>query len=170
MKNEYPKLMEVSDYADFRDKIIRVVFMQKNGKYIAWKSAETFEEAEKEIDSFIWEYARDIDPFRELKEAYSQGKIIQVNMHSQWEDITGEPIWNGDVKYLRIKPEYVPFDYSDAEFLIGKMVKLKNSVVGIITAVYCDESVIVGNVPYTFKELFNDFTFFDGSVCGKTLI
>lgn len=169
MKNEYPKLMEVS-YDNFKNYCTRVVIAKKENVYITWEGAETFEEAEKSLWTTRWTFARDIDPFRELKEAYSQGKIIQVNMNSQWEDITGEPIWNGDVKYLRIKPEYVPFDYSDADKMIGKVVKLKSSVVGIITAVYCDESVIVGNVPYTFKELFNDFTFFDGSVCGKTLI
>ena len=169
MKNEYPKLMEVS-YDNFKNYCTRVVIAKKENVYITWEGAETFEEAEKSLWTTRWTFARDIDPFRELKEAYNQGKIIQVNMNSQWEDITGEPIWNGDVKYLRIKPEYVPFDYSDADKMIGKVVKLKSSVVGIITAVYCDESVIVGNVPYTFKELFNDFTFFDGSVCGKTLI
>lgn len=168
MKNEYPKLMEVSD-DNFKSSYIRVVIAHNQNVYIAWMGAKTFEEAENETEVSVWKSARDIDPYRELKEAYEQGKVIQANMGSRWEDIKGEPVWNDDVKHLRIKPEpkCIPFDYSDADKMIGKVVKLKSSVVGIITAVYCDESVIVGNVPYTFKELFNDFTFFDGSVCGK---
>ncbi len=55
----YPKVMEVWDYeGDFPRK--RVVFMEKNGKYLAWSAVETLEAAEKETVVWTWDFARDI--------------------------------------------------------------------------------------------------------------
>src|SRR5690554_3378523 len=59
---EYPKVMEVSIYKDFRSPWERVVFMKKNGMYLAWKGAETFDEADSEVEVTPWPYARDIAP------------------------------------------------------------------------------------------------------------
>ena len=62
-ESEYPKVMMVSD-----DKINwyqRVVFMDKtvnNHKYyLAWESAETLEQTQKEIYTSVWKYAKDIE-------------------------------------------------------------------------------------------------------------
>ena len=112
MKNEYPKLMEVSD-DNFKSSYIRVVIAHNQNVYIAWMGAKTFEEAENETEVSVWKSARDIDPYRELKEAYEQGKVIQANMGSRWEDIKGEPVWNDDVKHLRIKPEELKYKVGD---------------------------------------------------------
>lgn len=43
--NEYPKVMTVSDYSDFGLRMTRVVFMEKNGKFLAWSDARTLEDA-----------------------------------------------------------------------------------------------------------------------------
>lgn len=58
--NDYPKVMEVSD--DGLEWKKRVVFMQKNGKFLAWTKAETIEEAERENATFVWNYARETQP------------------------------------------------------------------------------------------------------------
>ena len=53
--------MTVSHYDDFRDQINRVVFMEKNGRFLAWRGAETIEDAEKEIEVVTWYFAKDIE-------------------------------------------------------------------------------------------------------------
>lgn len=57
-ENKYPKVMEVSH--NNRDWHQRVVFMEKNGKFLAWLDAESIEEAEKETLNTTWNYAREI--------------------------------------------------------------------------------------------------------------
>jgi hypothetical protein len=58
--NEYPKVMEVCDDGNGWRK--RVVFMKKNDKFLAWVSAESLEEAERENKACTWEFAREIQP------------------------------------------------------------------------------------------------------------
>lgn len=172
-QNEYPKIMEVSNFYDFKDKFTRVVFMKKNGKYLAWYGAETFKEAEEMISVSLWEYAREIDPFRELKEAYKQGKTIQCvkKKNTNWVNCTC-PTWDTDYDYrIKLEPEYVPFDFSDADKLIGKVVKIYKRVHLIIA---CEvDRVVLGsagnNTVCGYVDLYADFKFLDGSVCGKFL-
>ena len=62
--NVYPKVMYVSDISEARareEKRKRVVFMEKNGWYLGWVSAETFQEAEKEVNTICWRSAVDIE-------------------------------------------------------------------------------------------------------------
>jgi hypothetical protein len=56
--NKYPMLMWVGDdQREISNRINkRVVFMEKCGKFLAW-DAETFEEAEKTIETFPWDLA-----------------------------------------------------------------------------------------------------------------
>lgn len=67
----YPKVMLVS-YLNNGKGVHRVVFMEKNGKYLAWEDAETMEEAERTTEVVSWDYAKDIEepsPFeKELEE------------------------------------------------------------------------------------------------------
>ena len=44
----------------------RVVFMKKCGSYLAWNSAETFEEAEEEMNLTSWSFAKDIEEPKEF--------------------------------------------------------------------------------------------------------
>lgn len=76
----YPRIMEVSDSENFYNPQIRVVFMEKNGKYLAWRDANTVEEAEKVLTTTSWAYAREVDPIVELTaEDISAGKGVGIN-------------------------------------------------------------------------------------------
>lgn len=54
----YPKVMWVWDSP--RDKNKRVVFMEKNGKYLAWNGAETLEDSEEITETITWDNAEEI--------------------------------------------------------------------------------------------------------------
>ena len=76
----YPRVMEVSNFEDFSNSRIRVVFMEKNGKYFAWLRASTLEEAEKTLSIAWWDYAREVTPIIELTaEDISAGKGVGIN-------------------------------------------------------------------------------------------
>lgn len=60
--NVYPKVMWVSNFADFRAQRKRVVFAKKANEYIAWQAAETIEEAENVTICSGWKYAKDVEP------------------------------------------------------------------------------------------------------------
>lgn len=59
-KEQYPKVMFVSDDGICWKK--RVVFMEKNGYFLAWHEAETFEEAKLHIHVNGWKYAKECNP------------------------------------------------------------------------------------------------------------
>lgn len=101
-------------------------------------------------------------------EAFKNGENVE------YKDTTGEwstsyaPAFLPEMEY-RVKPkqEYVPFDFSDAESLIGRIVKFKNGrIIGIVTAV--DEFYsFIGNTPIKYDYLFDNYTCMDGTPCGK---
>lgn len=67
--NQYPKVMMVSDSKETLEKgngAIRVVFMEKCGQYLAWSSAETLEDAKKNIDTVPWNCAKELPSIKEL--------------------------------------------------------------------------------------------------------
>jgi hypothetical protein len=63
-EKNYPRVMMVS--LDEENWFKRVVFMCKNGRYLAWNNAETVEEAEKEMLSTAWLFAKDIEEPKEF--------------------------------------------------------------------------------------------------------
>ena len=68
----YPRVMMVSD-----DKVEwrkRVVLIEKNGKYLAWNDATTFEEAEKAMNLAAWRFAKDIEEPKEFTITLSEIK------------------------------------------------------------------------------------------------
>lgn len=81
---------------------------------------------------------------------------------------TSDPSWNWSLTDYRVKeeskqPEYVPFTFEDAEFLIGKVVIHKSGTeIRLITV--CSPITVEG-ICYTI--LFSEYTFPDGSPCGK---
>jgi hypothetical protein len=54
------RVMEVSNNGSTWSK--RVVFMKKDGYYMAWFMAETIEAAQTEFDTSLWKYAREVQP------------------------------------------------------------------------------------------------------------
>jgi hypothetical protein len=81
--NQYPKVMWVSDNEDFEYKKKRVVLIEKCGKFIAWTLAETLEEAEKEYDVNVWNYAKDIEvkefSLEDAKQALAEKHNLNLN-------------------------------------------------------------------------------------------
>ena len=60
----YPRVMMVS--FDSENWFRRVVFMEKCGRYLAWDHAETVEEAENQVNSVAWRFAKDIEEPKEF--------------------------------------------------------------------------------------------------------
>jgi hypothetical protein len=77
-EKNYPKFMMVSDDSENWHK--RVVLMYKNGRYLAWNNAETFEEAEKEMILTPWRFAKDIEEPKEFT-------ITLSDINSKMDDI-----------------------------------------------------------------------------------
>lgn len=98
-------------------------------------------------------------------QALAEGKEIEVfNSDGEWASIENL-IFNAIPERYRIKPEkkLVPFTWEDRELLMGKWIVNKLShVCAMIT------SISPFSVNYmTYKELFEDYMFLDGSPCGK---
>ena len=68
----YPRVMLVSDYKI--DWYKRIVFMEKNGGFLVWAFAETFEEAEKSTSTTFWKYAKEIEPIQVTLEEIAKWK------------------------------------------------------------------------------------------------
>ena len=100
-----------------------------------------------------------------IMQAFTDGKEIEYSfINGSWYD-DKNPCWNWVDYNYRVKhtPEYVPFTFEDAEFLIGKTVRCKSQdYVALIISVTKD-----GTSVDDFKPLLDDFAFLDGSPCGK---
>ena len=68
----YPRIMLVSD--DKTKWYKRVVFMEKNGGFLAWGFFETLEEAEKIVSTTFWKYAKEIEPVEVTLEEIAEWK------------------------------------------------------------------------------------------------
>ena len=76
-KSEYPKVMLVSD--DKVSWVTRVVFMEKNNKFIAWIGVETIEEAKKRVCTTTWKFAKELPTKIEVtKEEIAKWKGCEV--------------------------------------------------------------------------------------------
>lgn len=103
-------------------------------------------------------------------QAWADGKQIQYRTDDdcEWEDIK-DPAFYTDCEY-RVKPDplLIPFDYSDAEFLLDKKVKsVDGTLMAMVHAVGDTSGIRAGYVTYSYKEFLKTFTFFDGTPCGK---
>ncbi len=70
----YPRVMLVSDDEIRWHKM--VVFMEKSGWFLAWKDAETMEEAENELVTCFWEYAKEFEPVEVTLEEIAKWKGV----------------------------------------------------------------------------------------------
>ena len=70
----YPRVMLVS--IDKENWHKRVVFMEKCGGFLAWMLAETLKEAENEIDTNFWEFAKEIEPIEVTLEEIAEWKGV----------------------------------------------------------------------------------------------
>ena len=123
----------------------------------------------------------------EVMQAYEDGKKIQVNSGKGWVDLDDgdEPSWNWVISKYRIKPEekYRPYKNADemiADFKERFNVKVpsysmpeiwvKNKTLKTRGHIYEFglHSVMMFGVGtrWSMDELFNGFTYLDGSPCG----
>ena len=109
---------------------------------------------------------KDVEKHWEQIMAFKDGKIIQYKNleNGVWYD-TNEPSFHINCEY-RIKPEekLIPFKFSDAKFLLGKIVKGRSCI--FIISNVSEHGIYNSLGNYTFKELLNNCTFEDGSPCG----
>lgn len=104
----------------------------------------------------------------EVIKAFANGEDIQMLLGDEWVDVN-EPAFSRLTTY-RVKPklEYVPFDFSDGQKIIRKVVCcIGQEKTAMITLVDGDGVVISCNLYLRFKDLLEDWTFSDGSPCGK---
>lgn len=65
-KTYYPKIFWVSNYDDIKTACKRVVFTYKCARYLAWDSAETFEDADKTTKVAEWKYVWDLEDLHRI--------------------------------------------------------------------------------------------------------
>ena len=59
-KNQYPRVMMVRSTGITWKK--RVVFAEKKGGFMSWIRAKTMADAENEVETCWWKYAKDVEP------------------------------------------------------------------------------------------------------------
>lgn len=106
-----------------------------------------------------------------VMQAYEDGKEIEYSYKDcpAWKRAT-TPTWNWSTTDFRVKPEpeYIPFAFEDAEFLIGKAVKSKQKPLVLLIQVVYEKNVLMhGFDTISYYTLLQNFTFIDGSPCGK---
>lgn len=80
-KSEYPKVMLVAQEASPLKWHKRVVFMEKNEKYIAWDNVQTLKEAEDVCSACCWKYAKDISVEQPIPE-YTMEELTEKLGHN----------------------------------------------------------------------------------------
>lgn len=113
-----------------------------------------------------------------VMQAYEDGKEIELRRlaDSKYYDCKN-PSWNWDnydyrVKVVKEAPEYIPFTFEDADFLIGKAIKKDGghvySILGVQNSGVTVIHPIYKIVSYTWEDLIRGFKFFPGNtLCGK---
>lgn len=114
-----------------------------------------------------------IDEMIEVMKAYKEGKKIEVRAKddddAEWVFVSG-PAWNFFEADYRVKPEpeYVPYD-SVLEIDRNKwIVRKSNGLVSRLCAfMESAGAVLIDNRWLMLNELFEHYTYEDGTPCGK---
>ena len=121
----------------------------------------------------------------EVMQACERGEQIEFCYTDEvikvWQDTNGKPLWNwGDTDYrVKPKPKYVPFETAE-EFITaqrkkGRFIIDKKSGTKYNIFINASNIVYLVNI-YSFsflstlKKIFDEFTFTDGTPCGKEVI
>lgn len=102
-------------------------------------------------------------------EAYMNGAVIQYfnTSISEWLNVK-DPSFEINKEYrIKKQSELIPFDFSDAEKLIAKAMKRKTTGVYCLITFVSDLGVEISGYFIPFYELLKQFTFLDGTPCGK---
>ena len=120
------------------------------------------------------DYKKEAEELRakaDLMDWVADGGEVEAKCGNQWVYLPDpDPQFNDESRLYRKKekPEYVPFDDSDRDFLAGKRVTYKDGVDSeyMITG-FRNNIIIAGISDYHFEYAFENLTFHDGSVFGK---
>ena len=121
----------------------------------------------------------------EVMQACERGEQIEFCYTDEvikvWQDTNGKPLWNwGDTDYrVKPKPKYVPFETAE-EFITaqrkkGRFIIDKKSGTKYNIFINASNIVYLTNI-YSFsffgtlQKIFDEFTFTDGTPCGKEVI
>lgn len=129
------------------------------------------------------------DPYYEFRKAYLEGKQLQFKSNNgEWKDVAGEPIFTGDEYRVKSEPKYVPFNsvqelidtwekksgikLNHELFMPSIWIKRKDKNRAYLITDFLfekDYDFDVGTSLENLKltELFDQFTFLDGSIIGK---
>ena len=122
----------------------------------------------------------------EVMQAYERGEQIEIRMktipeNDEWDTMTQEPEWNwSDFDYrVKPKPKYVPFETAEefitaqrkkGRFVIDKKSGTKyNIFINASNIVYLTSMYSFGFIG-TLQKIFDEFTFTDGTPCGKKVL
>lgn len=103
-----------------------------------------------------------------VMQAYLDNKTIEIKSKTEkeWNTCDFEPLWDWLKYEYRIKSEYIPFDFSDAQNLIGKTIIENEKTVYLITKV-SSKGVLIADEFVHFDYLLKCYKFLNGTPCGK---
>ena len=105
----------------------------------------------------------------EIMQAFSEGNAVEYFDGENW-NTDSNPSWNWFKFTWRIKSPltYIPFTFEDRKLLRGKWIKFKKEINCeiLINFINVWKVGVDGNY-YNYPELLDNFTFLDGTPCGK---
>jgi hypothetical protein len=100
--------------------------------------------------------------------AFLEGREVQYQMTSgEWVDDDSPTFLEISDYRIKPQPQLIPFDFSHAEMLIGKAVRNKDGKIVCVITDLTKSTVWMSNECKTYDELLSDYTFLDGTPCGK---
>jgi len=97
--------------------------------------------------------------------------VICIAEHSRKRYLSGKTFetchWEEKEWRIKEEPEYIPFDESDAGFLLGKIGIDKKYLGKRFICEVSKNKVWFRDSWVYFQQLFEDYTFLDGTPCGK---
>jgi hypothetical protein len=104
---------------------------------------------------------------KEVILAFLEGKEVQMNCYGDWSDIKDVSFDEKTDYRIKPQPQLIPFDFSDAEMLIGRMVKSKDGKIFSVITDLTHNTVWMSNACKNYDELLSDYTFLNGTPCGQ---
>lgn len=115
---------------------------------------------------------KSIDEMIAVMQAYKDGKTIEelYYMDTEWK-VVEKPLWNFNNYDYRVKsePKYVPYDSVDE---VEKDKWIKSKATGFLYRIYSikEDMIYFELGSDDTKELFDLFTYEDGTPCGKLVV
>lgn len=103
----------------------------------------------------------------EIVKAFSEGKDVQVKWtDGTWHD-TDNPSFTSAEYRVKPKEEIIPMDFSDAERLIGKVIRVRQDSNHLLITGCEYACVTAGGYSFGYDHILKHCEFLDGSPIGK---